>query len=116
MTTKHISHPPHQLSTLCVIENCLFALGGKDSDNQPFSTVYQYDPEMDTWKPAGDMTGSRYGVTTAVFKREEVSLSSLFVVGGYLGESNNIKVSCRITDCCEISVQGDSNGIPGIEY
>ena len=104
-TVTQIASPPHQMYALCVVRHCLFAFGGKDCDNQPFSTVYQYDPEAvhDVWKPAGNMCSSRYGVATTIFKRGDNGLLDVFVIGGYLGQSETFKLGCRITESCEVS-------------
>ena len=109
VTTVQVAHPPQKIYTLCVINGCLFVFGGKDSDNQPFSSIYKYDTEADVWNPAGNMCTSRYGVAAVVFNREEENLLDIFVVGGYLGECyhsrNLVKLACRVVDHCEVSIK-----------
>ena len=39
VTTK-IASPPLGMSTICTVECCLFAFGGRDEDNQPSSSIY----------------------------------------------------------------------------
>ena len=60
--------PPHKMSTLSVIDGCLFAFGGKDQDNQLFATVCCYNPETNSWQRAGSMLSSRYGVAISTVK------------------------------------------------
>ena len=110
VTIVQVACPPQEMYTLCAINGCLFAFGGKDSDNQPFSFIYKYDTEADVWNPAGNMCTSRYGVATVVCNREEESLLDIFVMGGYLGEQyvsqtqSYTKPACRIVDRCEVSI------------
>ena len=101
--TTH-SPPPLERSTLCMVDDSLFAFGGKDEDSQPFANVYQYIQETDSWQVVGCMGSSRYGVAIAVFKGEEES-DNVFVVGGCLGGSTQATNGCRIIESCKISVK-----------
>ena len=103
MTTH--APPPNKMSTLSVINGSLFSFGGKDQDNQPFATVYCYSPETNSWQVAGSMLSSRYGVAVSKVKREEGG-SDVYVIGGYLGESSQAKIGCRIIEYCSASVNG----------
>ena len=108
MTVATHAAPPHNMSTLSVIDGYLFAFGGKDQDNQPFATIYCYTPETNSWSGAGSMLSSRYGVAVTAVKRDRDSGSDVYAIGGYLGESTEVKISCRIIECCNVSVnRGD---------
>ena len=91
--------PPLQMSSLSVVNGHLFAFGGKDQDSQPFTSVYCYCPGTNSWQAAGSMLSSRYGVAIAVIKQEE-GATDVYAVGGYLGESSQAKLGCRIIECC----------------
>jgi N-acetylneuraminic acid mutarotase len=91
-------------SPLCAVGGCLFAFGGKDEDNQPFSSVYRFVEKTNTWREAGYMNTARYSATVAIFQHKDEDLVDVFVVGGYLGENSEMKLGCRITDKCEVSV------------
>ena len=98
--TTHAA-PPHKMSTLSVIDGCLFAFGGKDQDNQPFATVYCYSPESNSWQGAGSMLSSCYdGVAISTVKQDQDGGSDVYVIGGYmyLGETSQpqLKIGCRI--------------------
>lgn len=103
VTTK-ISCPFPKKSPLCAVGGYLFAFGGKDEDNQPFSSIYRFVEETNTWKEAGYMTTARYGAAVATFQHKDEDLVDVFVIGGYLGENSNFKLGCCITDKCELSV------------
>ena len=55
VVTIEVSSPPLMKSSLCAVGGCLFAFGGRDEDNQPFSSVYRFIEETNTWKEAGYM-------------------------------------------------------------
>ena len=103
VTTK-INSPPPMKSSLCAVGGRLFAFGGRDEDKQPFSSVYRYVEEPNTWEEAGYMTTARYGTAVAIFERKDEDLMDLFVIGGYLSENSKMKMGCCIADKCEVSV------------
>ena len=103
VTTK-VSCPFPMKSPLCAVGGYLFAFGGKDEDNQPFSSIYRFVEETNMWKEAGYMTTARYGAAVATFQHKDEDVVDVFVIGGYLGENSKMKLGCCITDKCELSV------------
>ena len=81
VTTK-VSRPPPMKSSLCAVGGCLFTFGGRDEDNQPFSSVYRFIEETNMWKEAGYMTTARYGAAMTIFehKDEDLRMCLLLVV------------------------------------
>ena len=104
IVTTRVSCPLPMKSPLCAVGGYLFAFGGKDGDNQPFSSIYRFVEETNTWKEAGYMTTARYGAAVAIFQHKDDDLVDVFVIGGYLGENSKMKLGCCITDKCELSV------------
>ena len=104
IVTTRVSRPLPMKSPLCAVGGYLFAFGGKDEDNQPFSSIYRFVEETNTWKEAGYMTTARYGAAVATFQHKDDDLVDIFVIGGYLGENSKMKLGCCITDKCELSV------------
>ena len=88
------------------VGGCLFAFGGKDEDNQPFSSIkfYRFIEETNTWKEAGYMATAHYGAAITIFEHKDEDLVDVFAIGGYLGENSKMKLGCCITDKCEVSI------------
>ena len=81
--------------TISVVDSTLFAIGGKDEDNQPSSDVHRYTDS--SWEPAGYMRNARYAAL--VVPVTENSNTRILVIGGIMGGKNN---ECRIMESCEV--------------
>ncbi|KAK6009475.1 kelch repeat protein [Ostertagia ostertagi] len=63
-----------------VIDDCLYAVGGRDGSNCPLSSVEKYDPRNNKWTPLAPMNNARSGVPLA-----SVVSKQLYAVGGFDG-------------------------------
>ena len=70
---------PQVIHTACVsIYGRLLTIGGRDSNHQPTTAVYMYNPTTDIWKIISHMKIPRYLCSAAV-----LSNNQLMVVGGW---------------------------------
>jgi hypothetical protein len=94
-------------SPLCAVAGCLFAFGGKDEDNQPFSTIHRFvekKQHMEGSRIYDHCTVQCCTVAIFSFQHKDEDLVDVFVIGGYLGENSKMKLGCCITDKCEVLV------------
>ena len=92
---------PHLDSTLFVVQDILFTIGGHDSHYEPFPDIYQFDHDTLSWQIHGRTTVSRYAAQVVVFKGKNEK-ESVFIAGGFKQvndpcsavESIPVEVSC----------------------
>ncbi|PIO64892.1 kelch repeat protein [Teladorsagia circumcincta] len=63
-----------------VIDDCLYAVGGRDDSNCPLSSVEKYDARTNKWTTVAAMNSTRSGVALAAVEKKQ-----LYAVGGFDG-------------------------------
>ncbi len=62
------------------VEGKIYAIGGVNSNNQPLTTVEEYNPTINEWTSKRSMPTARSGVAVAVYDNK------IYVIGGNVGE------------------------------
>ena len=75
---KEVAAPPIKWTTCVSIHSRPLVVGGLDSDGEPTTAVYMYNPTTDSWEVISHMGTPRYTCIAAVFPNDQ-----LMVVGGY---------------------------------
>jgi N-acetylneuraminic acid mutarotase len=65
---------------LASVAGKIYAIGGINSNNQPLTTVEEYNPTINEWKNKRSMPTARSGAAVAVYD------GKIYVVGGAVGE------------------------------
>ena len=103
-----ISPTPLSSFTIACVDDTLFSFGGRDSDNQPSSDVFRYDPHSQKWEPAGYMRNARYLAIVVPVQDQgqgNEGTTKIVVIGGCLGETGlSSTLVSRVTEMCDISI------------
>jgi N-acetylneuraminic acid mutarotase len=67
--------------TTAVVDGIIYAIGGKDGNNNRLNSVEAYDPVANTWTQKDNIPTARYGLTCSVVN------GKIFVMGGNSGDS-----------------------------
>jgi len=65
---------------LASVAGKIYAIGGVNSNNQPLTTVEEYNPSVNEWTSKRAMPTARSGVAVAVYDNK------IYVIGGAVGE------------------------------
>ena len=66
-----IPSTPLSAFTIACIENTLFSFGGRDTDDQPSSDVFRYNPDSKEWESIGYMRSARYHAIVTPVKQDQ---------------------------------------------
>ncbi len=72
-----IADTPVKRSTPLGVNSSLFAIGGRDDNDKPSSSIYCYQPHIKAWSRVGDLSSPRYYCTCS-----SLSSDKIFVAGG----------------------------------